>query len=173
MIKGIDCSQMQTAIRRCSLKDRDRIVAIINDAAAAYRSVVPERFLIDPYMSAEELTGEMHTVLFYGYEDGGRLAGVMGIEPVKDVTLLRHAYVRTSDQRRGIGGKLLRHVESLATTGWLMLGTWATSWAVNFYLKHGFAYMPKKDRLLSEYWPRVSQDQAANSVVMGKRLPSR
>ena len=157
-------------IRRCEPRDRDEIVAVANDAAKAYRGLLPRRFLATPYMSRDELDAEMSSVIFYGHEEAGELLGVMGIEPLEDLTLLRHAYVRTVHQGRGVGGQLLEHVESLTQTDWLMLGTWAGSRAVTFYLKHGFQFMASKELLLARYWPRVSQDQAANSVVMGKRL---
>lgn len=158
------------AIRLCLPEDMEEIARVINEAAQAYRGVVPQRFLGDPYMSRDELAGEMSTVTFFGYEEQGQLIGVMAIEPVGDVTLLRHAYVRGSRQRRGIGTSLLQHMESLTLTPWLLLGTWRDSWAVNFYRKHGFEFMPAKDDLLTRYWHRVGADQAAESIVLGKIL---
>lgn len=154
-------------IRRCSPDDKPSIYAIVNDAAMAYRGRVPDHLLHDPYMPMEELEQELRTVAFFGYDEGAALVGVMGIEPVRDVTLLRHAYVLTSHQRRGIGAALLGHVLSLTRTPQLLLGTWKDAWSVDFYLKHGFRLMPDKDRLLATYWPRVSREQADASVVLG------
>jgi len=156
------------AIRPCIIDELQAIGAVINDAARAYQGVVPARFLHEPYMSEDELALEMASVRFYGYEEEGSLVAVMGIEPVADVTLLRHAYVLTSRQRRGIGAMLLRHMESETRTPWLLLGTWQDSWAVAFYRSHRFEFQPDKDALLARYWPRVGADQAANSVVLGK-----
>lgn len=153
-------------IRRCSEADKLAICAVINDAAQAYKGRVPQQFLGDPYMPVTELEEELSTVAFYCYEEQGRLVGVMGIEMVKDVTLLRHAYVRSIYQRSGIGGTLLRHVFSMTFTSRLLLGTWKDSWAVGFYLKHGFRLMPEPDLLLAEFWPRVQKAQADASVVL-------
>ena len=154
-------------IRRCFRADKLAICAIINDAAQAYDGRVAQHFLRDPYMPLTELEEEINTVAFYGHEEQGALEGIMGIEAVKDVTLLRHAYVRSTDQRRGIGTTLLKHIISVTTTSWLLLGTWENSWAVGFYLKHGFQSMPEPGRLLAEYWPRVPKAQADASVVLG------
>lgn len=157
-------------IRSCASDELPAIARVINDAAEAYRGSVPERFLHEPYMSHADLAIEMSSVMFHGYELQSRLVGVMGIERVNDLTLLRHAYVLTAYQRRGIGAALLGHIESLTQTPWLMLGTWRDSWAVDFYRTHGFEFMPGKDDLLARYWPRVGADQAAHSVVLGKAL---
>ena len=153
-------------IRRCSEADKPAICAVINDAAQAYKGRVLQQFLGDPYMPLAELEEEISTVAFYCYEEQGSIVGVMGIETVKDVTLLRHAYVRSIYQRRGIGGTLLRHAFLMTLTNRLLLGTWKDSWAVGFYLKHGFRSMPEPDLLLAEYWPRVQKAQADASVVL-------
>ena len=158
-------------IRRCFKADRLAVWAIINDAAQAYAGRVAQHFLGVPYMPLEELEEELNTVAFYGYEEHGTLVGIMGIESVKDVTLLRHAYVRSTHQRRGIGNTLLAHIISLTSTSQLLLGTWKDSWAVGFYLKHGFRSMPEPSQLLSQYWPRVSKAQADASVVLGIDVP--
>ena len=159
-------------IRRCSRADALAICAIINDAAQAYEGRVPRRFLRDPYMPLAELGEEMETVAFYGHEEEEMLVGIMGIEAVDDVTLLRHAYVRSSHQRRGIGTALLGHIISLTPSGRLLLGTWKRSWAVGFYLKHGFQLMPEPGQLLATYWPRVPKEQADASVVLGIDPPA-
>src|SRR4051794_17950775 len=122
-------------IRRCRDDERDAILAIVNAAAEAYRGVIPADRWHEPYMPAAELDGEIAAgVVFWGYEeDGGELLGVMGIQPVRDVSLIRHAYVRPGAQGRGVGGELLEHL--LAAGGPRMLvGTWATAeWAIRFY----------------------------------------
>ena len=153
-------------IRRCSEEDKLVICEVINDAAQAYQGRIASRFLTDPYMPLSELDEEINTVAFYGYDDQRVLVGVMGIEAVKDVTLLRHAYVRSTHQRHGIGTALLEHIIAATPTERLLLGTWKNSWAVGFYLKHGFRQMPEPGRLLEEYWPRVSRAQADASVVL-------
>jgi GNAT superfamily N-acetyltransferase len=159
-------------IRRCFKADKLAICAIINDAAQAYEGRVAQHFLRDPYMPLTELEKEINTVAFYGHEEQGTLVGIMGIEAVKDVTLLRHAYVRSTHQRRGIGTTLLKHIISVTSTSRLLLGTWKNSWAVGFYLKHGFRSMPEPGQLLAEYWPRVPKAQADASVVLGIDLPA-
>jgi GNAT superfamily N-acetyltransferase len=159
-------------IRRCVKADNLAICAIINDAAQAYEGRVAQHFLRDSYMPLTELEEEINTVAFYGHEEQGVLVGIMGIEAVKDVTLLRHAYVRSTCQRRGIGTTLLKHILSVTSTSRLLLGTWKNSWAVGFYLKHGFRPTPDPGQLLAKYWPRVSKAQADASVVLGIDLPA-
>ena len=120
-------------IRRCNERDFEQIWSIINDGAHAYEGVIPAHCWKEPYMSREKLCAEMDDgVTFWGYEDEDVLAGVMGIQPVEDVTLIRHAYVRTVSQKRGIGGCLLSHLRKLAH-GTVLIGTWADAlWAIRF-----------------------------------------
>jgi len=155
-------------IRRCNQHDFELIWAIINDGARAYRSVIPEDRWTDPYMSKEHLQHEIDDrVVFWGYERTGELTAVMGIQDVKDVTLIRHAYVRTSSQRCGIGEQLLSHLRRLAKSP-LLIGTWAdATWAIHFYEKHGFQMLnaAEKDRLLAKYW-NIPERQAETSVVL-------
>jgi GNAT superfamily N-acetyltransferase len=155
-------------MRKLDESDFERILFIINDGAAAYRGVVPADRLRDPYMSGEELRREIGAgVDFWGVEEEGDLCGVMGIQDVQDVTLIRHAYVRADRQGRGIGGDLLRHLGRL-TTRPLLLGTWsAAAWAIRFYQKHGFRLVPpaEKDRLLRKYWT-IPERQVDTSVVL-------
>jgi N-acetylglutamate synthase-like GNAT family acetyltransferase len=155
-------------MRRLDESDFERILSIINDGAAAYRGVVPQDRLGDPYMSAEELRSEIEVgVTFWGFDDDGEVVGVMGIQDVQDVTLIRHAYVRTDRQGRGIGGDLLRHLGKL-TARPVLMGTWAAaSWAIRFYEKHGFRLVSaaEKDRLLRRYWA-IPQRQVDTSVVL-------
>jgi N-acetylglutamate synthase-like GNAT family acetyltransferase len=155
-------------IRPCIEADVPVIDSIINEAATAYRGHVPVDCLHDPYMSRSELLHEMASgVKFSGWEEGGELLGVMGIQDVKDVSLIRHAYVRKSAQGKGIGSTLLKHLTSSATRP-LLVGTWkAATWAIALYQRHGFelANEEEKDRLLSTYWT-ISDRQRETSVVL-------
>jgi N-acetylglutamate synthase-like GNAT family acetyltransferase len=141
---------------------------IINDAARAYEGIIPADRWKEPYMSKEELSQEMHEgVIFWGYEEDDQLTGVMGIQDVKDVSLIRHAYVRTTNRNQGIGGRLLVHLRS-QTSRPLLVGTWADAlWAIRFYEKRGFRQVDKetKDRLLREYWS-IPERQIETSVVL-------
>jgi N-acetylglutamate synthase-like GNAT family acetyltransferase len=159
-------------IRRCGDTDFEAIWQIINDGAEAYRGVIPPDRWNEPYMSREELRHEIRDgVEFWGYDESGELQGVMGIQPVQDVTLIRHAYVRTDRQKSGIGAQLLAHLRA-RTNGPVLIGTWAAaSWAIRFYEKHGFhvvASEAEKDRLLKRYWT-ISDEQGAGSVVLSDR----
>lgn len=160
-------------IRRCSSHDFDQIHAIINDGAKAYRGIIPADRFPDPYMSREHLQNEIASgVIFYGYEDPNleisqNLLGVMGIQHVLDVTLIRHAYVRTTSQKCGIGALLLSHLREL-TDRPVLIGTWAdASWAIRFYQRHSFRLVSpeEKTRLLKRYWT-VPDRQIETSVVL-------
>ena len=155
-------------IRRCDNYDFELIWAIINDGARAYQGIIPEDRWIEPYMSREKLQHEIEEgVVFWGYEETGTLVGVMGLQQVQDVTLIRHAYVRTASQRRGIGGHLLSHLRELAK-GPVLIGTWADeAWAIRFYERYGFRIVGRqeKDRLLKQYWT-VPERQIETSVVL-------
>ncbi len=141
-------------IRRCDNRDFEQILAIINDGARAYKGVIPEDCWTEPYMSRKELQHEIDKgVVFWGYEEGGKLAGVTGLQHVQDVTLIRHAYVLTKRQKRGIGAHLLSHLQELAK-GAVLVGTWAdATWAIRFYERYGFRMVgsAEKDRLLKQY----------------------
>ena len=155
-------------IRKCNESDFEVIWQIINDGAQAYKGVIPQDCWKEPYMSRDELRREMRDgVEFWGFEEYGALDGVMGIQPAKDVTLIRHAYVRTPRQRTGIGARLLAHLHNLAS-GPVLIGTWtAASWAIHFYEKHGFRVVgpEQKNALLRRHWT-VPDAQAAASVVL-------
>ena len=155
-------------IRPCLPEDFDQIHAIINDGAQAYQGSIPADRLRDPYMSRDELRHEIAAgVTFSGYEDSGQLVGVMGIQPVQDVTLIRHAFVRTTHQKRGIGAQLLSHLRAQSTTP-ILIGTWAVAvWAIRFYERHGFRVVgpEEKNRLLKKYWT-VPDRQIETSVVL-------
>ncbi len=155
-------------IRRCIGADIPAIDSIINEAARAYYNVIPSDCWHEPYMSRSELLAEIAAgVNFWGWEDYGSLIGVMGIQKVRDATLIRHAYVRSAHQGRGIGAALLKTLVGDAS-GKLLVGTWAAAeWAIRFYQRHGFQLLSaeEKDRLLSTYW-NISPRQLETSVVL-------
>jgi N-acetylglutamate synthase-like GNAT family acetyltransferase len=156
-------------IRTCNDADFDAIHSIINEAAQAYRGIIPADRWHEPYMPQEELRHEIQSgVRFCGWEESGELIGVMGIQDVQDVTLIRHAYVKTAKRSQGIGGKLLCELRTL-TTRPVLIGTWAAAvWAIRFYQKHGFRLVTpeEKDRLLKKYWS-IPARQVETSVVLG------
>jgi GNAT superfamily N-acetyltransferase len=158
-------------IRCCSESDFEAIYQIVNDAAIAYKGIIPADRWKEPYMPRAELRHEIDAgVRFWGVEDGGQLAGVMGIQDVLDVTLIRHAYVRSALRGRGIGGRLLEHLVTL-TDRPLLVGTWAAAtWAIRFYERRGFRLVSaeEKDRLLRRYWS-IPERQIETSVVMARR----
>jgi N-acetylglutamate synthase-like GNAT family acetyltransferase len=155
-------------IRKSVETDLAALVAIVNDAAQAYRGVIPADRWREPYMPADELEKEIAGgVVFWVAEDEGRLSGVMGIQDKGDVALVRHAYVAPTTQRTGVGTKLLRHVEGL-TDKPILIGTWASaSWAIEFYRRNGFTVVPNsdRDRLLRTYWS-IPARQIETSVVL-------
>jgi N-acetylglutamate synthase-like GNAT family acetyltransferase len=161
-------SEGNAMIRRCDDDDLEVICEIINDAAQAYSGVIPADVWQEPYMPRDELRHEIADgVVFWGYEDGGDLAGVMGIQDVQDVTLIRHSYVRTARRNQGIGAKLLSHLRG-QTSRPVLIGTWAAAaWAIRFYASHGFRLVSteEKDRLLRTYWS-LPQRQVEASVVL-------
>jgi len=156
-------------IRKLVLTDFDAILGVINDGARAYQGIIPTDRWKDPYMSADDLTEELEAgVTFFGWEENDILLGVMGIQPVQDTTLIRHAYVRTQYQRRGIGSKLLEHLLRLTKTSEILVGTWAAAtWAIRFYEKYGFTLVSaeEKDKLLRRYWT-IPERQVETSVVL-------
>jgi len=155
-------------IAACQARDLPAIFDIINDAAQAYKGVIPADRWHEPYMPMAELETEIAKgVRFYGYTLEGRLVGVMGIQDVKDVTLIRHAYVRTRSRRHGIGHALLEHLNGL-TPRPVLIGTWkAATWAIRFYEKNGFRLVgeEEKNRLLRTYWT-IPARQVEESVVL-------
>ena len=155
-------------IRRCREDELAAIGAIVNAAAVVYRGVIPEDRWHEPYMGMAELEGEVAAgVEFWGYEDDGELVGVMGIQPVQDVTLIRHAYVSPAAQGRGVGGALLAALEARGS-GQLLVGTWAAAtWAIRFYERHGFVAVDDPAALLRRYWS-IPERQIETSVVLAK-----
>lgn len=173
---------MTDAIRPSSQTDFDAILRIINAAARAYAGVIPSDRYHVPYMTPQGLRTEIGAgVRFWGWfddvpaatagradeTDDGRLIGVMGVQDVADVTLIRHAYVLPAEQRRGIGGRLLAHLGGRAAKP-LLVGTWASAdWAIRFYERHGFELVThqQKDDLLRRYWS-IPKRQVETSVVL-------
>ena len=155
-------------IRDCVSTDFEAIYEIINDAAQAYRGIIPPDRWHEPYMPREELREELAAgVAFLGYEQDGELAGVMGTQDIQDVTLIRHAYVRTAQRSRGIGAGLLARIMDEAARP-VLIGTWAdAAWAVRFYERHGFKVVSthEKELLLRKYWS-VPGRQIETSVVL-------
>jgi N-acetylglutamate synthase-like GNAT family acetyltransferase len=158
-------------IRESMAADFAAMLAIVNDAAHAYRGVIPVDRWHEPYMPADELVKEIADgVVFWVAEQQGRLSGVMGIQDKGDVALVRHAYVAPTTQRGGVGTRLLRHVEGL-TDKPILIGTWAAaSWAIEFYRRNGFTVVSssEKDRLLRTYWS-ISTRQIETSVVLANQ----
>jgi N-acetylglutamate synthase-like GNAT family acetyltransferase len=155
-------------ISPCEEKDFNEIYEIINDAASAYRGVIPADRWHEPYMTEEELKSQINEgVQFWSYVEDEKIMGVMGIQLKKDITLIRHAYVRTTERKKGIGGKLLEHLCIISPTP-VLIGTWAdATWAIKFYQKHGFRLLPKeeKNNLLRKYWS-IPDRQIETSVVL-------
>jgi N-acetylglutamate synthase-like GNAT family acetyltransferase len=158
-------------IRKCTDSDFELILEIINDAAQAYKGVIPADCWHEPYMSREELKHEIEDrVYFWGFEDEVSLIGVMGIQDKGGVTLIRHAYVRSNKRNQGIGARLLCFLES-TTEKPILIGTWAdATWAIAFYKKNGYRLLPEKEknRLLRKYWT-ISKRQVVTSVVLANK----
>lgn len=155
-------------IRQCTVADVPAIEAIVNEAARAYRGTIPADRWHEPYMPRAELEGEIAAgVDFWGFEESGRLLGVMGLQAVREVMLIRHAYVLPGRQGEGIGSALLDHLVA-RTQARLLVGTWAAAqWAIRFYERHGFRLVSaaEKDRLLDAYWT-IPDRQRETSVVL-------
>lgn len=155
-------------IRPCVETDLENMFLIVNDAAIAYKGVIPGDCWHEPYMTMEELAHEIRDgVIFWGWEEDGGLQGIMGIQDRGPVTLIRHAYVRTERRNSGIGTKLLRHLEQLAETP-ILIGTWlAATWAIRFYEKNGYRALSREetDDLLRRYWC-IPERQIVTSIVL-------
>ena len=155
-------------ITKSRTSDFKQIYEIINDAASAYKGIIPEDGWHEPYMSELELQNQIDRgVEFWCYSDNDEILGVMGIQDKSEVALIRHAYVKTTARNKGIGSKLLQHLSQL-TKKPILIGTWAdANWAINFYKKHGFRLVSftEKERLLRKYW-MISLRQIETSVVL-------
>lgn len=162
-------------IRQCEPGEFEKIYQVINDAASAYRGVIAPDCWKEPYMSREEIRHEIDDgVVFWGSYEGTESLGVMGLQHVGEVALIRHAYVRTAGQRRGIGTGLLAHLRRQTDLP-MLVGTWkAATWAIRFYQKHGFRLVRPalKEQLLRRFWS-VPQRQIEESVVLAdERYPA-
>jgi len=157
-------------IRPCTAADLPQMFSIINDAAQAYKGVIPADRWHEPYMPMDELKAQLADgITFSGYEEDGALLGVMGIQDKGDVKLIRHAYVKTTARRKGIGEKLLKHLQA-TTSKPVLIGTWRdAAWAIRFYEKNGFRCTSREEtaRLLRKYWS-IPERQIETSVVLAK-----
>ncbi len=158
-------------IRECKDSEFNTISEIINDAAQAYRGVIPQDCWHEPYMSLAELRAQIEDgIVFWGLERDGQLLGVMGIQDKGDVTLIRHAYVLSRAQKRGIGEKLLQHLQNM-TEKPILIGTWAAaSCAISFYEKNAYTLVSEEEKrcLLRKYWS-IPQRQVETSVVLANQ----
>ena len=154
-----------------TIKDLSSILYVINDAALKYKGIIPNDCWHEPYMTKQKLINEFaNGVRMFGYNKDNTLVGVMGIQELKDVTLIRHAYILTQYQGLGIGKSLLQYLFKIKTSSCLLVGTWRdATWAIQFYEKFGFLLHTKKQtaRLLNKYWDLPSK-QIKNSVVLEK-----
>jgi GNAT superfamily N-acetyltransferase len=155
-------------IRLCLATEFSTVLEIINDAAIAYKGVIPADRWHEPYMSESELLEQIRQgVVFWCFVERDSILGVMGIQDRVEVTLIRHAYVRTDARNKGIGGRLLKHLIASSTKP-VLIGTWAdATWAITFYLKHGFGLLSKSETLavLPKYW-NIPERQIETSVVL-------
>ncbi len=159
-------------IRECTGADAERMCAVVNEAAEAYRGVIPDDCWHEPYMPLDELRREMGSMTFFGWDDpdgqaASGLVGVMGYQPLGEVTLIRHAYVLSARQGEGIGGRLIEHLKAMSSER-LLVGTWkAATWAVRFYESHGFRALgdAESQELLCRYWA-IPQRQRETSLVL-------
>jgi GNAT superfamily N-acetyltransferase len=156
-------------IRKLADADFGAIFRVVNEAAIAYKGKIPVDRWKEPYMTKEELKEEIASgIQFYGYFENSVLVAVMGIQRVNDVTLIRHAYTLTSQQRKGIGEKLLSHLLSVAETKPILVGTWTDApWAIRFYQKHGFQLLSRQqtNMFLKKYW-NIPERQVETSIVL-------
>ena len=158
-------------ITECTKKNISNILYVINDASLKYKGIIPNDCWHEPYMTKQKLISEFaNGVRMFGYNKDSNLVGVMGIQELKDVTLIRHAYILTQYQGLGIGKSLLQHLFKIKTSSCLLVGTWRdATWAIQFYEKFGFILHTKKQtaQLLKKYWNLPSK-QIKNSVVLKK-----
>jgi N-acetylglutamate synthase-like GNAT family acetyltransferase len=159
---------MKKVIRVTTDTDLKAIFEIVNEAAQAYKGIIPEDRWHEPYMSLQELKREIDDgIVFWGIEHQNELIGVMGIQDKGEVTLIRHAYIRKQSQKQGVGTELLRHLEDM-TDKPILIGTWADAkWAISFYEKNGYRLVneQEKNHLLKTYWS-IPERQIETSVVL-------
>ena len=160
-------------IRKYTKIDSSKILHIINDAAKKYKGIIPDDCWHEPYMSEQELIEEFNDgVRMYGYHDNNKLIGVIGIQEVQDVILIRHAYTLTSCQNKGTGSAMLEYLLKKSQNSRLLVGTWKNAtWAIRFYEKFGFILHTKEESnlLLKKYW-NITTKQIENSIVLEKLL---
>ena len=160
-------------IKEYTKKNLSNILYIINDAALRYKGIIPDDCWHEPYMLKKELIDEFDNgVRMFGYSKNSKLIGVMGIQELKNITLIRHAYILTNYQGVGIGKSLLQYLFKIIKSPSLYVGTWRDAiWAIQFYKKFGFVLHTKKQntKLLKKYW-KVSSKQIENSVVLEKSI---
>ena len=158
-------------IKECTKKNISNILYVINDASLKYKGIIPNDCWHEPYMTKQKLISEFaNGVRMFGYNKNNTLVGVMGIQELKEVTLIRHAYILTQYQGLGIGKSLLQHLFKIKTSSCLLVGTWRdATWAIQFYKKFGFVLQTKKEAiyLLKKYW-KIPLKQIENSVVLKK-----
>jgi GNAT superfamily N-acetyltransferase len=168
-------AMMAATIRPCGEADLPALFSIVNDAAQAYKGIIPSDCWHEPYMPLDELKRQIRDgIAFWGYQSGGELVGVMGIQDRGEVTLIRHAYVQTAQRRKGIGEKLLEHLEDM-TAKPILIGTWtAAAWAIRFYEKNGYRVLARAEteRLLRRYWS-IPERQIETSVVLASASETR
>ena len=156
-------------ISKYTKRDASKILHVINDASLRYKGVIPDNCWHEPYMSKHELIDEFNDgVCMYGFHDNNKLIGVIGIQEVKDVTLIRHAYTLTSYQNKGTGSAMLEYLLKKNQNSRLLVGTWKNAeWAIRFYEKFDFILHGKEQStlLLKKYW-KISSKQIKNSVVL-------
>ena len=162
-------------IREYKKSDSSKILYVINDAAIKYKDIIPDNCWHEPYMPEQELVNEFNDgVRMYGYHHNSKLIGVIGIQKIKDVILIRHAYTLTSHQGRGTGSTLLKYLLKRNQNSRLLVGTWKSAiWAIRFYEKFGFIHHTKDQatQLLEKYW-KIPLQQIENSVVLERQLRS-
>ncbi len=162
------------AVRECGSQDITTVFEVINEAAKAYKPVLPHEAYYEPQMPMEELQREIKRVRFLAYEEEGRILGVMGYEYLGEVALIRHAYVRPGAQRKGIGTLLLKDIEdaiiSTKRAGRIIIGTYSgASWAISFYEKHGYRKSSNPQKILAKYYD-IPEAQRLNSLTLEKNL---
>ena len=162
-------------IREYKKSDSSKILYVINDAAIRYKGIIPDNCWHEPYMSEQKLVNEFNAgVCMYGYHHNNKLIGVIGIQEVKDVILIRHAYTLTFYQGKGTGSELLKYLLKKNTNSRLLVGTWRdATWAIQFYEKFGFILHTKEQStlLLKKYW-KIPSQQIENSIVLERQLRS-
>lgn len=159
-------------IRKCNNSDFDKIYEIINDATGVYKGIIPTEYWKVPYMSGDELRHDLDDgIVLYGYEENGELVGVMGIQNKQDVTLIRHAYVCSSEQNRGIGGRILSYLQKITSKS-ILIATWSNDVnAIRFYERHRFKLVPMEKGywLQRKYWSTPELKIKASVVLADEK----